>query len=57
MPKIYIGEITQNNLELLTEIVEGIILKFTDASDGKEAAKKIIRVFRVPENSLKIFKK
>lgn len=57
MPKIYIGELTKPNLKLLEEIVAGIIIKFTDATYSAEAAKKIIRVFLVPENSLSIFKK
>ena len=57
MPKIYLGEITKPNLKVLEEIVEGIILKFNDATYSKEAAKKIIRVFLVPENSLSTLKK
>jgi hypothetical protein len=57
MPKIYIGETSKPNLKLLEEIVAGIIIKFTDATYSAEAAKKIIRVFLVPENSLNTLKK
>jgi len=57
MTKIYIGAITRPNLKLLEEIVENIILKNYIDGDAKTAAKKIIRVFLVPENSLNILKK
>lgn len=57
MPKIYIGEITKPNLKVLEEIVENIIIKNYKDGDAKLAAKKIIRVFLVPENSLNTFKK
>lgn len=57
MPKIYLGEISKTNLKLLQEIVENIILANYTVGDAKQAAKQIIRVFLVPENSLKILKK
>lgn len=57
MPKIYVGQITKANLKLLEEIVENIIIKNYTKGNAKEAAKKIIRVFLVPENSLNILKK
>jgi hypothetical protein len=57
MPKIYVGAITRPNLKLLEEIVENIILKNYIEGDAKECAKKIIRVFLVPENSLNTLKK
>jgi len=56
MPKIYIGAITKPNLKVLEEIVENIILKNYIEGDANTAAKKIIRVFLVPENSLNTFK-
>jgi hypothetical protein len=57
MPKIYIGAITKQNIKLLEEIVENIIIKNYTKGDAKFAAKKIIRVFLVPENSLNTLKK
>ena len=57
MPKIYIGAITRPHLKDLEEIVENIIIKNYTVGNAKEAAKKIIRVFLVPENSLHTLKK
>ena len=57
MPKIYLGEITKPNLKVIAEIIENIIIKNYTEGDASECAKKIIRVFLVPENSLNTFKK
>jgi len=57
MPKIYIGDISKPNLKIVQEIIENIIIKNYTKGDAKEAAKKIIRVFLVPENSLNTLKK